>query len=576
MANPFSFYRSTPLYHNFVGRTALAEAIADRAKQGDMTFVVGLPRMGKTSLMYHVFLEDEPSRQWQEQYHKIPILLQLNSIPDGKTFWRAMALRIRRKLGAWRKSHPDTGEDAMADIMDLLAGNGDEEMFDNVYESINATRQRLGLTFIFVIDELDYLWKYKYSECDFQRLRNISSLAHIVTCSRRPPRLIEQKAYGSSYLQGKGTVIFVGCFSDDDVKRYWQHFSSAFDGLLDKHELKDYKALVARYAGSHPMLMSMMNSYAFSSGDLARWRTQLNSDDRRQAELQFRRALVDEFREQMRYVEEQELKEIAIQAVLGGFGQIDETAYDDGVALLKDYQFIRQVDAREKQDIFALPEESLALEGQVHYVCLSEFFSHYMRATCRPLMRGTDLLFSTEMKLRQLVRQGIRSEYGDNAFDVVAGNEQSDDYSEKWLSDYKKKMERTLTEEDFAKLEESLQGMARLRQKTALYDCKDPATRPPIDLLSATTLGQLWHLFIKQRWKEFYAPVLDPQGKDRSHRRWYSNFNHVLQLRNATFHLYRSVLTDEAIGKAEEKCRQISECIDRWTLQQTQDTQPSY
>ena len=568
MHNPFEFVGSSSLKENFVGRKKLIEEIERRAIYSEMTFLVGLPRMGKTSLIWHIFLESGKPEFWLEEHRFYPLLFDISTCSKAKDLWGSMALEISLALGEMQITQQLNSE-SITEVYDLCNQAEDaEDGYIKLKGAIQKIFNCFGIRFVFIFDELDYLWKYKYNKEDFMRLRCLSSYAHIITCSRRTPEHIEKLSYGSNYFSNKkDDNIFVGVFTQSDVDQYWNHFASAFS-MLDKTVRKQYKKLVARYAGNHPNLMNILNSFAFKHGSIEEWRQVLNTDKRYLLEFEFRRSLVDAFDDQMHYIEEQELDQAAINAVVGGVLPSDNKIDD----LLK-YNFIEMVPVSQKRDMFGYDIGPTTNDGQYRYVCLSEFFSHYMREKYHPIIKGAELLEMTELKLRDLVRDTMKNKYGENAFDVVNGSENSRIYyKEGWEDSFRNDFEELYnalwidsndldSRKDF---KSTIASLKNKRWKRTQNDCRPSHERSAIDIISSTTLGQLWNMFICWLWEDGLSSVLDKdnvvQGNKNS---WYNAyFSDYLELRNATNHYYRGELTESFIEETEEKCRKICRLID--------------
>ena len=576
MPNPFSFVRNSSLFDNFIGRKSEIEEITNRtlscALSGGMISIVGLPRIGKTSLMSHMFLERGRPERWIETYQMFPLYISLEPYGQVRGFWGGLASKIERAVQRWSKNNPAVPVEACASIQSRCreaysADAGDR--YTIIEECLEKFSDELGLRMIIIIDELDCLMRYKYSHEDFRMIRSLADYGCIITCSRRTPERIEQATFQTTYFANKGLPIFLGTFDKKDVELYWSHFRTAF-GMLEKPEFNRYKELVARYAGCHPNLMNEMNYYAHNSGNISEWRRLLDTSMCYQVEWQFRRSLVNAFKEQMRYLDEQDLKNAAIAAVLGGEG-INE--FTEEIDILQKYKFLQVVTTEEKNKYFGYDLGAVAGDIQHRYGCLSDFFSHYMRDNYYPLIQGAEHLKLVEKKLRALIRWHLKIMYGSDALDIVVGDEHSLEYQERWEEYYFKDPSRKqAAEEDWSDIKKK-------RWKTTLNECKSPSERMPIDFISGTSLFHLWKYFISCFWDSFYRNVFDEEnfitvdGREGVYignvRKWQTTvFNPIHILRNRDSHCNRDFLKPEFIKMAEGKCMQICQAIDNWMAKQ--------
>lgn len=562
MGNPFVFVGTGNLSTNFIGREKEAEQMEQRAINGGMICVIGLTRMGKTTLARHVFLEEQKKQYWLE-HHKIPLYISVEAYGCAIDFWGAIATSIKSKLYVLNVTPEKKAKyNEIRSLCDEAeTSDKDTSIFDKVIPCLEIIKQEFGMSIILVVDELDYLLKYKYDKSVFGQLRMLSDYCCLVTCSRRNPKDIS----GDFHSVNPALQIYVGTFNGRELEQYWNHFSQYFELTNDDFSL--YKELVARYAGCQPHFMNIMNAYAFDSGNLSEWCRMMNSSERYQLEWRFRSALLEPFKEQMNKIEEQGLKNAAIAAFLGT--DRDES-FDDKIAeLVEKYKFLRIVSEKEKSTVFGYDFGMQTNDGK-RFVCMSNFFSHYVRDQYRPLIKGAQLLYDTELKLRELIRLQLKTTYGPEALMVRNGSEYTMKYEEKWEEEYFKNK----AYKESMEVKANWKTIKEIRFKNTRYEWKNMLQRPPADFLTGTTVGHLWTYFISKFWREYYSKVFDSENwrEQDGFSNYLGNINnwrdHVFETfkdyRNIDRHCNRAFMTPESIEKAESACRQICKDIELW------------
>ncbi len=557
----FSFVRSIVRGNNFVGRQTASKELAAIVAAGGVAHVVGLPRMGKSSLLDHVFADGEAKAVWQQQHGLLPVVLSINTCHDGEELWGALAMQMATAL---EELAADKASELAQRCYGVLSLKGAGNRYLLLVSIIGMVGKWLNSKFIFVFDELDSLTDpdYDFDKDQLGKIRTLAQMGPMVTSSRRTPQAIERRKFKTSYFDNTGKYIFVTPFTTSEVDAYWLRFVLPF-ASLDKAMFEKYRKLVQRYVGSHPMLMSVMNNYMLVNDKLQEWSQAQTFAQRYEAELAIRMELAKEFERQMHYLEEQELKEAAIKLVLGATEKPDEA----DIELLRNYGFIQIVENKVKRKMFGYDLGPTTADNQHRYACLSEFANHLMQQRHKPLIKGIELLEKTEKSLRQLVRAQLTNDYGTDCFTAV-GTQTGDyrDYKEKWEDAF-------VAQKGMA---DKLNAIKDTRFKRICNDIKPANERLPIDIVSSTTMGELWNVFITKSWNTFYAKVLDAASWSKPNppipsfyigdrNRWYEqNFSRILTLRNAHQHFNDEELTDDFKALAEQACRNICDNIENW------------
>ena len=551
MFDPFAFVRSVVTGNNFIGRTKELSILRNNTLQGASSFIVGLPRMGKSSLIANCFFEDTffTPRKWMDDAGYVPLyfVVSESSSPEG----------LLDTISSELVMYLDSVGMSLDYLERVIEIPGLDAKFQIIKRALGDLKKNLGKSFVFIFDEFDDVRRYPKGTDILKKLRSLSLFGPLVICSRRLPDNIEEELSGTHYFTKFANCLFVGLFSDDEVKEYWNRFSVHFSSF-NKEELSEYKSLVKRYVGNHPMLMSLMNSWLFQQGDdpFEFWHPGLPDSQREDAERSIRVEIKEAFLEQMRYVEEQKLKDTAIQLVVGSSHKPESK----DIKLLKDYRFILEVPNKEKRDIFGYELGPTTADIRKRYICFSALTSHMMKDLYDPDIKGYDLLKKTELDLREIVVK-----YLDSICSDPFGNDESG--YERWVPFHYARIEtRFRTDHDEELFYDAINSMADIRDKRKSNDCKPSFDRTSITMVNSATLGEIWNVFIKNQWREFFADILDPA--DRCHGKgnlWYDNaFKIILDWRNAANHYNDEELSDEFLSKATLVAREVDRDICRW------------
>lgn len=553
---PFSFVKAVVTGENFIGRKQLLRELRSNALARTTTFVVGLPRMGKTSLVKQCFMQEDNQKEWMEKERMAPLYVMANSKKDSKAFWKSIARELWSFLRK-KKIHLDF-------LDDYLKLSDAEDIYQLVMMALGTIKEEHGISFVIILDEFDGVRHYPQEDDIFQKIRSLGEYGVVITCSRRTPDFIEKESTGGHYFTDNGKQLFVGLFNEDDVKEYWSHFSCHFADF-DREQLKSYKDLVKRYVGYHPMLMSLMNYWLFNQGDepFKVWNPKLPAAQREEVERSIRAEIKKAFLRQMDYVEEQGLKTAAIQLVVGTSRAVPE----DEVDLLLRYQFIQAIPSQEKTRIFGYNLGPTTADFKKRYICFSELTSHLMKDLYDPDIKGYELLKETELKFREVITEVLWDICdGEDPFTIqeVRINPQENlEERELWEKALYSKIpyfsKNKKASDDFLY---DLDAMRDMKEKRESYDCKPTFDRRMINMVTSTTLGQLWHVFFKWQWLEYFAEIFQFRGDKE---KWHNDvFNSILDWRNAADHHNDEELPDSFVDYASSCARDVIKSITAW------------
>jgi hypothetical protein len=553
---PFSFVKGVVVGENFIGRQQLLRLLRSNVRAQTNTFIVGLPRMGKTSLVKQCFFLEENQKEWLESYQYVPLYISVKTSKNAASFWKSLARQI------WSFLYKKGNHYAFLDEFRTLSTA--EDLYQTVMMAIESIHDELSLRFVFILDEFDGVRNYAAEDDIFHKIRDLNEYGVVVTCSRRTPNHIEKTTTGTQYFKDSGEKIFVGLFSEEDVKEYWEHFKDCFVGFT-KEQFELYKKLVKRYVGNHPMLMSFMNHWLFSQEKASDeyWNPNLPTSQREDIERSLRVSIREVFLRQIEYIKEQGLKKAAIQLVVGTSRAVPEEEID----LLLKYQFIQTVSVQEKASIFGYNLGPTTADLKKRYVCFSNLTTHIMKDLFDPDIKGFELLREVELKLREVITEFLWSLCDDkNPFtekEVKINQYEKPETREIWEA---KLYSRVLYFRSHKKASDdflnALDLMRRTKELRASYECKPTFDRRLINMVSSTTLGQLWHVFLKWQWEEYFSDVF---SRWPNKNKWLDEvFQPVLDWRNAADHHNDDELPDAFIELASIQARDVIKDITRW------------
>lgn len=355
--NPFADYGSIVRGDRFVGRKKELNTIKQRVlgpNYGNLA-IMGLPRIGKSSLAWQGILERKDSLLRDKT---IPVFFQTGSCEDAISFFRQMVSLLDEEM-----LFVCEDERYLKFGMGLLKSIREENDLTDFTIAIQKyfkLIKRLGYKVIYVLDEFDSVQAF-FTVANFQLLRELSynpeTKICLVTCSRKTIQEIEAKNGAISNFYGTFSEIRLGMYDDESLAEYWKRVDSFFN---PEHE---YKGMANFFVGRHPFLLDYFNDYCFQHNLV---------DNAEEAVIleEIRLNLLNHFSTIQDTLRHEDLLNKAIQLVLG-------PAYDvtkiEEEKLLK-YNFLKIVDNQEKYDIMGHLVGS-TYQGK-SYTCFSDFFTN--------------------------------------------------------------------------------------------------------------------------------------------------------------------------------------------------------
>ena len=236
---------------SFIGRDKYIKdfrKVYFKKKDKTIRAIVGLTRMGKSSLIFNIF-KNRP-----EDF--IYINMDLGLCDNYFSLWK----KICRKIYDYLKTN-----DLMTEILEenLAISKENNIEWENFVDSIKIIFQnlyKLKIKTIIVLDEFDYAMNLFKETKHWHLFRTIFSEPQYnvsaITISRRSLQIIEGDLPRSSTFHGIFDTIYFEGFDDDDMKKYYKVFEDRKITLDEKQREE-----IEYYCGRLPFLLSIMGHY---------------------------------------------------------------------------------------------------------------------------------------------------------------------------------------------------------------------------------------------------------------------------------------------------------------------------
>ena len=274
--NPFASVGSIVTGDAFVGRTCEIRDISERlfGKEFGNVAIVGIPKIGKSSLMNQALLAKAKSLWEQHRYLVVWYTLKKASGQASYAEKRTIFLRLVSDVHHFLKKHKEQELiDSLDEYYDIIKEPGVvwSEFEQNIlyfFEEIVYSNIRV----IYCIDEFDYS-KDILGESEYELLREISyrnsNKIAIVTTSRRSIYDIEHYTGGGSNFYGTFENIYLKPFNKEDHIHQCSLLKNVNKGDIDK--LYDIH-------GGHPFLNALVLKVFFDNPNLVDCIYKVNQD----------------------------------------------------------------------------------------------------------------------------------------------------------------------------------------------------------------------------------------------------------------------------------------------------------
>ena len=513
LKDPFKGTGNYVCGERFVGRNELVQRLRRNCTRQNYS-IQGLPHTGKTSLVKHSIHDGMTSGD-----SGLPVCIAYVSVDTCETrkdFYKSLVnstyKAIKEKLTDSKER--DKIEAFYQDIKDC---GFDKTVIVSQFEQNIST---MNVCLILIYDRFDYVKKLEFDWHDFSRLTafvsadNIKCVAVSISSISKIEEDLHGKDGGSVFSQlFISTTIVLEQYSSDDMKAYWERLMPYYDAIglpLDD----DYKKTAIYYAGRNPFLLDTYNNLI----------TQLYQETRKQPSPEdLRIAMRRIYNSHIKTLERNYLLDMAIQVILGPISIIDKDK-EDKMDLLKQYDFLRVVDEKEKRTLIGhdlgLVEQSADGKGTIAYAAPSDYFTLLFKNDYSGTADFWKEWSATFRSLQLLCKDFLEAKWGDNWFDHV-----EEDAIRQMLDDAKIDKNANIT------------------------------VSPLIEYLRESSIGKL----IDKYWETF-ASVFEPIGQHT----FKEHYNYVKGLRNHHAHNNTRFLSENDKAKANEYLEEIGRKVNAW------------
>lgn len=398
MKNIDPFYRLGEYIfgERFVGRDKDVEELQTYCSSRNYA-IIGMPRIGKTSLAYHSIVENKSIVE-SKMFSDKKLCVVFFDVPEHDKAEKA-------------KFFKDLVEECYNDLEKVI----DDDKREELVKAYNKQKEKdfelssihyffksikdYGVVLVIVFDEFDRVKRMEFKSAEFGLLRNIVNCISVkgILVSRRGIDVLEnwcEESAGSNFYQCFSQRFLSG-FDKDSLEKYWERLTPYFKekGInIDN----DYISKAEYYAGNHPHLLDIYNSNKLS-------------DHKDEVDKTIRIVFDKQFTYIINVLDELELLKIVQQAILGPVLNVDI----DKIFLLEKYGILKKVPIAKKEKLlrgnFGFTENK-----EYGYIAFSDYFTLYLRNKFINNFDFWPIWSETFQKLRGLVEKFFVCNWGDD------------------------------------------------------------------------------------------------------------------------------------------------------------------
>lgn len=342
----------------FVGRKDELQLIVDRI-QNENFLIVGLPRIGKSSLAYqslNKFIDT-----WRNEHIEpiVGIWFDVSQVHTPKEFFNHLTRYVYENALPYIADE-DQKEKLTSYYKNAIKGKVDTCNITTFFGKIDESNIRINIVF----DEFDVVkdfLKKNHFGCLHSILDNSKNIRVIIT-SRRFLENIEKevcKTANPSVLFQIFTNITLKPFSSNEMDEYWKRIEPFLveNGVNLNQE---YKEMAFWYSGHVPFFVDVFNDFYL--------RRKTDTEE-------FLYKFDTIFHGMVNILEDQEMLNPVLQVVVGPYYDCTE----DQIRDLKRYGFIRKVSLEDKKAI-TNSEMGYISDKKECYVCMSDYFTRRLKS----------------------------------------------------------------------------------------------------------------------------------------------------------------------------------------------------
>ena len=362
MKNPFENMGLAVSGAQFVGRSSLVKQLRDQCTSADF-FLVGMPSVGKSSLAVNSVLDD--AKEYIHTSNELcTYLLKVDTYETPDEFFKSWSKTTYKEL--LRQCHLKDVETKLLEkeYSFLESDDFDKDSVKNFF----AQLKHINVKIITILDRFDYA-KYIFKGNDFAILRAcLNESVKLIATSRNTISTIEewqenhgQQTVKGSLLKHSFTIKEVKPYDADDLEQYWIKFETFLkDNKIDINIDDSYKEAAMFYTNGHPWLLDVYNKKFFDS---------VVYESKKPNDEEIRVVMKESFDSIMKVLEQEELKETAISAILGPADNIKQYLLDELII----YGFLQKCTKDEKRKLIGT---TLGLEtDDAVYIGPSDYFT---------------------------------------------------------------------------------------------------------------------------------------------------------------------------------------------------------
>jgi DNA-binding CsgD family transcriptional regulator len=266
--NPFADYGNIVSGSRFIGRLDHIQEIEARVIRppGGNLAIIGQRRIGKSSLADHAIMARREELLGQRI---LPVDLSVGIYDSSQQFFCDLVNLCFRNL-----DHLDWVNRSIREAAAEVRARDVERFNFSEIKAFFSDTSAAGIRIILVLDEFDKTANFFAGDTSFfDRLRDLSyrGQATLVTISRDPVAVIEQKAHITSTLVGTIHSQYLGVFVESEINDHFDRLRK-----LGIHLTGDHKRRIVNWCGGQPY---MHDKLAFELVELYRQDGKIHLDE---------------------------------------------------------------------------------------------------------------------------------------------------------------------------------------------------------------------------------------------------------------------------------------------------------